>query len=488
MATKKAKTHYKCSECGATSVKWQGRCTTCQAYNTMEEFIPNDISPSSIKNRLSTGGYSNLNNEICRLSEVQNHMLETTHTNITSLDNILSSDKGLVRGSITLLGGDPGIGKSTLLLQLAGIFATHPNRDIKVLYISGEESASQIAMRGKRLGLEEGGALDKIYIANMAELESIIAILNNEEYKPDFMIIDSIQTIYSAQLQSTPGSVSQIKECASVIARFAKTHNIDTFLIGHVTKDGDIAGPQVLEHIVDTILYFEGTSGNDALSLNYRTLRVHKNRYGSTNEVALFEMVENGLVEIKDPSAIFLDDRDEGDLVGTAFLATQYQNQAMMIEIQSLVDANNGATQYPKRVANGVEYNRLSILLALLNKMSGCKLYNYDIFVNVASGFNIIDTASDLAVLLSILSSIQEIPIRPYTAVFGEISLNGKLRMCSNIEQRIAVAAKTGFKHIICPVIKDKKLINKIHKNYSDIKLHMCKDILEAIELVFVKK
>lgn len=472
----KTKSQYRCSSCSTVFPKWLGKCTSCGSFNTVEEFISQDISPTLIKNRMSIGGYSNLSNKVAKLSEVEEKYLETTLTGVDSLDTLLSSNKGLVKGSITLLGGDPGIGKSTLLLQLSSIFSKHK----KVLYISGEESDSQIALRGKRLGID----LENIWVANIAELESIVSIISDSEYRPDFMVIDSIQTIYSVQLQSTPGSVSQIKECASVLAKVAKSNHIDTFIIGHVTKDGDIAGPQVLEHIVDTVLYFEGNEDS-----NFRTLKAHKNRYGSINEVVIFEMKEDGLNEIQDPSSIFLESNygNSSMEIGTCLLVTQYKNHAMLIEIQSLVDGNKGSSQYPKRVANGVEYNRLAILIALLNKYAHAQFHNYDIFINVASGFKIDDTASDLAVLLSIISSLKAEKIKPYTAVFGEVSLNGKLRLGKHYEKRIAVAEKTGFKHLIMPQLKDKETLKKIQKKYKNIQLHECETILDAANIAFVQ-
>ena len=459
------KTEYKCTNCGKTSIKWAGRCTVCGEYNTLEEVIPLTTSNIINKNRLSNSGYSNLSNKVSLLSEVDHKHLETTKTNIESLDTLLSTNQGLVKGSVTLLAGDPGIGKSTLLLQLSSIFSTLSDK--KVLYISGEESDSQIALRGKRMELP----INNIYVANMTELETILDVIEME--KPNFMIIDSIQTIYSMQLSSTPGSVSQIKECTSAIARKAKQNNIDTFMIGHVTKDGDIAGPQVLEHIVDTVLYFEGSAES-----TFRTLKSSKNRFGANNEVAIFEMTEKGLIEVKDPSSIFMEqDYDEGS-VGTAILSTLYKNQAMMIEIQSLIDTNN--SQYSKRIANGIEYNRLSIIIAIINKLTDLKLHQFDIFINVVAGFKLDDTASDLAVFLSILSSFQNKAMKSQTAIFGEISLNGNLRLTKNFEKRISVAEKTGFKNIIMPFIKDKKTLDRIKKNNPKIKLIMCKNVTEA--------
>ena len=482
----KVKTQYKCSNCGSISIKWQGKCSNCGNYNTMEEQTVQPDNSSLIKNRLaqnSFGGYSNLNNSLSLLSNVKDNEFETSITGIESLDNLFSSQKGLIKGSINLLSGDPGVGKSTLLLQLAGIFAQQKNSVgelKKVIYVSAEESAGQIAQRGRRLGVP----LDKIYILNSAELESIINIITNPEHKPDLLILDSIQSIYSVQLQSTPGSVSQVKECASVIARHTKANHIDTFIIGQVTKDGDVAGPQVLEHIVDSVLFFEGANGDKS---EYKILRSHKNRYGSTHEIALFKMDESGLNEVTDPSSIFLENQDHESFVGTAFLATQYKNQAMMIEIQSLVDGNNGSSQYPKRIANGLEYNRLSILVALLNKHYNVSLFKYDIFLNVAAGIKLVDTASDVAVILSILSSIQNTPIKSQTAMFGEINLNGNLRLTKNYEQRIAVAHQIGFKNIILPFIKDGKIVKNLKKKYPNINLIMCKDISEAVEFAFSK-
>lgn len=464
------KKRFKCSSCGNIVPKWQGRCFECGKFNTYDEVQYKDTPIK--KNRLS--GYSDLSNKVSQLSEIRNNdfKIEVSSTGLETLDKVLSSNLGLVKGSVSLIGGDPGIGKSTLLLQLSGIFA---GQGKKVLYISGEESEGQIALRSKRLGLTEKES-ESVYIANMSELEQIVNVISQE--KPDFMIIDSIQTIYSSQLSSTPGSVSQIKECATLIAQQAKQQNIDTFLIGHVTKEGDIAGPQVLEHIVDTVLYFEGSEDS-----NYRTLKVHKNRYGNTNEIAIFEMTEQGLVEITDPSSIFIDNNYDQNEVGTVILATQSQNTALMIEIQSLIDQNN--SQYAKRIANGIEFNRLAMILAIVNRISAIKMNQLDIFVNVISGFKINDASSDLAVFLSVLSSIQDQPIKKNTATFGEISLNGKLRLNKGFEKRINVASKTGFKHIIMPVIKDKDIVKRIKKNNPDIELIMCESVFEAFEKAF---
>lgn len=477
----KNKTQYRCSDCGHTQVKWVGKCPSCNSWNTFneEEFL--ETSQTTIKNRASlrSGSYSNLSNKISSLSEIQGTDLSlmTTCTGIQGLDSLLSStlNGGLVKGSITLIGGDPGIGKSTLLLQISSIFKKTGK---KVIYFSGEESDNQIALRAKRLNIKED-----ILIANISELEEILNILDKE--KPDFIVIDSVQTIYSNQLSSMAGSISQIKECVAAIAQKVKQYNIDTFIIGHVTKDGDIAGPQALSHMVDTVLYFEGESES-----NYRILRSNKNRYGSIDDIVIFEMTEYGLVEISDPSDIFLDSGYNDLGVGTVILSTIFNNKstknntAMLVEVQSLLNESGG--QYSNKVANGIEYNRLSIILGIIKKFTNIPLHKFDIFVSVVSGIKIIDSASDLAIFLSLLSNIHGKPIKSNTVVFGEISLNGNLRLPKNFEKRISVAEKIGFKNVIMPYIYDNKLLNKIKNNNPDIQIIMCKNVVEVNNFAFL--
>lgn len=465
-----AKEHYVCSNCDERYTKWFGQCPKCKSYNTLQE--TQAPIETVAKNRISQRqqGFSVLSQKVQRLSDVNNQSLRTTLTDWVGLDNLLSGEKGLVSGSVTLLGGDPGIGKSTLLLQLSDVFA---KKNKKVLYISGEESDGQIKLRAMRLNCQ----LENILVGNMSELEAILAAIEQE--KPDFLVIDSIQALYSSQLSGTPASPSQIKECATMITQIAKREHIDTFLIGHVTKSGDVAGPQLLEHLVDTVLFFEGEKDS-----NFRTLRAHKNRYGSTHEMVIFEMTEDGLQEIIDPSCIFLENNQHENEIGSVVLATQYNQtqSAMLIEVQSLLAENQSG--HGKRIANGVEFNRLSMILGIIGNMSKFKFYDYDVFVNVVQGFKIQDTASDLAIFLSIISSIQVKPLRNKLAVFGEISLNGRLRLTRNFENRISVAEKTGYQVMILPELKP-EILKKMQKSYPKIKLIPCSHVRDVIQHCF---
>lgn len=483
------KTRYVCSKCNHIHIKWQGKCSNCGEFATINEEVVEELSKADIKNRQSTrSSFSKLSGKLNKLSEISKNdfNLESTKTGITGLDYLFSQKDdvacGLVKGSVTLIGGSPGIGKSTLLLQISDLFNQKENA--KVIYVSGEESENQIALRAKRLGIKSD-----FYIANIPELEQILKIMDDE--KPTFIVIDSIQALYSSQLSSISGSPSQIKECSSAIATKAKELNIDTFLIGHITKDGDIAGPEILKHIVDTVLYFDGDKES-----NFRILKVEKNRYGNTDESVLFEMKEDGLHEVEDPSSIFLENNFNEMDVGTVFLSTIYNNKgnlnksnmngsALIIEVQSLI--NSISSQYSTKVANGIEYNRLSILLGIIAKLTGITTNKFDIFINVVSGIKINDSASDLAVFLSLISSFKNEPMISDTAVFGEISLNGNLRLTKNYEKRIAVAEKIGFKQIILPEIKDDKMVKKLQKSYPKIKLLMAKNVYEANELAFNK-
>ena len=472
----KLKTQYRCSECGHIQAKWSGKCGACHEWNTLNE---EEVSPEvNTKNRTALrNGYSNISNKLTKLSEIKPNQLETTKCGIVGIDNLLSSNKGLVRGSITLIGGNPGIGKSTLLLQLSSLFSKVDNA--KVIYFSGEESDSQITLRAKRLGIT-----DDILIANISDLESILRIMDDE--KPTFVVIDSAQTLYTAELAAMSGSVSQVRECVAAIAQKAKQMNIDTFIIGHVTKDGEIAGPQTLSHIVDTVLYFDGSDDS-----NYRILTAEKNRYGSTDENVILEMTEHGLVEIEDPSAIFLENNYHDLSVGTTILSTIYNNKgsqnnnsALLVEVQSLITESGG--QYSTKVANGIDYKRFAILIGVVKNLTNVPLHKMDIFINIVSGLKIDDSGVDLAVCLAILSSLKSTPMRKDTAVFGEVSLNGNLRLPRNIEKRIAAAEKVGFKNIIIPMIQDKSVVAKVKKNHPNINIIMCKNMIEADKNAFL--
>jgi len=415
---------YTCQNCGTQSPKWMGKCTTCGEWNTYVEEV--------IEKKKTSGKMAvlNLKDQPVTLEEIQTSKTQRIVTGINEFDRVLGG--GIVPGSLVLLGGDPGIGKSTLALQLALKL-----NGLKILYTSGEESLQQIKLRAERLKISNNNCL----FLSETSLENLVA--HSEQIQPDVLIIDSIQTISTETIESSPGSVSQVRECTSAILKFAKKSGVAVILIGHINKEGSIAGPKVLEHIVDTVLQFEGDT-----NYMYRILRSNKNRFGSTNELGIFEMHSNGLLEISNASEHLIS-KISNDVSGTAIAATIEGIRPILIEIQALV--SSAAYGTPQRSSTGFDLRRLNMLLAVLEKRAGFKLIQKDVFLNIAGGLKISDPATDLAVICSILSSNIDIPVDHKICFSGEVGLTGEIRVVNRIEQRIAEAAKLGFRKIIIP-------------------------------------
>ncbi len=421
----KAKTIYSCTECGGQVLKWQGQCPHCQAWNTLVESVA-EASPSAHRFGLSAEP-----GKLQRLAEVEAREASRVATGIEEFDRVLGG--GLVAGGVVLLGGDPGIGKSTLLLQsLAAL-----GRERRVLYVTGEESSQQVALRARRLGVDAG----HVHILPEIHLEKIQAAISAE--KPDVAVIDSIQTLYSGQLQSAPGSVAQVRECAAQLTRVAKGTGTTIVLVGHVTKEGALAGPRVLEHMVDTVLYFEGDTHS-----SFRLIRAFKNRYGAVNELGVFAMTDRGLKGVSNPSALFLS-QHESEVAGSCVMVTQEGTRPMLVEIQALVDAAHAPN--PRRLSVGLEQNRLALLLAVLHRHAGIACYDQDVFVNAVGGVRITEPAADLAVLMAIVSSLKNRPLPPKLVVFGEIGLAGEVRPVQRGQERLREAAKLGFTQALIP-------------------------------------
>ena len=420
----KAKSIYSCTECGATSPKWQGQCPGCNAWNTLVETVAEKATPNSRFESLAPAA------KLQNLSEIEARESERIPTGIGEFDRALGG--GLVAGGVVLIGGDPGIGKSTLLLQaLSHLAVGH-----KVLYVSGEESGEQVALRARRLGLDTRG------LQLMAEinLERILSTLQAE--MPTVAVIDSIQTLWSDQLSSAPGSVAQVRECAAQLTRLAKQVGITVILVGHVTKEGALAGPRVLEHIVDTVLYFEGDTHS-----SFRLVRAFKNRFGAVNELGVFAMTETGLKGVSNPSALFLSQHGQ-DVPGSCVMVTQEGTRPLLVEIQALVDTAHGN---PRRLTVGLEAQRLAMLLAVLHRHAGIVCFDQDVFVNAVGGVKITEPAADLAVLLSISSSLKNKPLPSKLIVFGEVGLAGEIRPAPRGQERLKEAAKLGFTRALIP-------------------------------------
>ncbi len=453
----KAKKQYRCSECAALSPKWQGRCPECGSWNTLEETVvePEPASSPRYRSWAASGQEGAVD-----LSEVSAAETPRRSSGVAELDRVLGG--GLVDGAVTLLGGDPGIGKSTLLLQVAAALA---QRGESVAYVSGEESPEQVALRAARLNLEPQG----VKLMSEISLQRILAELSR--LNPRFAVIDSIQTVYSEDLSSAPGSAAQVRECASHLTRLAKQRGMTVFLIGHVTKDGFIAGPRVLEHMVDTVLYFEGDSHT-----NYRMIRAMKNRFGAANELGVFGMVDTGLVSVKNPSLIFLSSYKD-DVAGSAVLVAQEGTRPLLVEVQALVDANKMGN--PKRISVGLDQNRLAMLLAVLSRHVGLATYDQDVFVNAVGGVRIGEPAADLAVLLAILSSFSDKPLPAKTVVFGEIGLLGEVRPVARGQVRLKEAEKLGFRRAIIPKGNEPKK----GREFEKIEVFGVDNLSEAVEL-----
>jgi DNA repair protein RadA/Sms len=425
----KAKTNYSCNACGATANKWAGQCADCGEWNTMIEVAV--VSAPARGGRFA--GYTGTagTTAVQLLREVSADDVVRTPTGISEFDRVLGG--GLVPGSVVLIGGDPGIGKSTLLLQTLAELDQH----FTTLYVSGEESPQQISLRAKRLNLP----IDNMRLLPETRVEGILATAHKE--RPQMMVIDSIQTIFTEQLQSAPGSVAQVRESAAQLVRYAKQSGVSLFIVGHVTKDGQLAGPRVLEHMVDTVLYFEGDSGS-----RYRVVRAFKNRFGAVNELGVFAMTEMGLKEVTNPSAIFLSSHDAA-VSGSAIMVTMEGSRPLLVEVQALVDESHLGN--PRRVAVGLEQNRLAMLLAVLSRHGGVVTHDQDVFLNVVGGVRLTETGADLAVLLSVLSSLRDRPLPKGLIVFGEVGLAGEIRPVPNGEDRLKEAAKHGFTRAIVP-------------------------------------
>jgi len=453
----KIKKAFFCQNCGAQSPKWVGKCPSCNQWNTfVEEIIEKENSKDSWQSTTET---TPTKSKARKLKDISTEELSRLNTHSDELNRVLGG--GLVPGSVILLGGEPGIGKSTLLLQLA-----MKMRNLDVLYVSGEESEQQVKMRAERLEITS----DECYFLSETNIQKIFHQV--KEVKPQVLVIDSIQTLHSDHLDSTPGSVSQIKECAGEFQKFAKQTHTSVFLIGHITKDGNLAGPKVLEHMVDTVLNFEGDR-----NYGYRLLRTLKNRFGSTSELGIFEMGAKGLREVSNPSEILLSQREES-LSGIAIAAGLEGSRPMLIEIQALVSSAVYGT--PQRSTTGFDARRLNMLLAVLEKRSGFRLSMKDVFLNIAGGLKVDDPAIDLAVVCAILSSNEDVAIDQKICFAAEVGLSGEIRSINHIEQRISEAERLGFESIVVSKFNSKSI-----KNISGIKIIALSKIEEVLRFVF---
>lgn len=426
----KVKTAYVCGECGSDYAKWQGQCTDCGQWNTIKEVRLGTTSKSSGGARSAIGYAGVGRSQVQKMAEVSIADVPRIVTGMEEMDRVFGG--GLVPGGIALLGGDPGIGKSTILLQLA----CHLSLSHKTLYVTGEESPEQVAARAKRLDLPH----DQTLILAETEVERILAIA--EEEKPQLMVIDSIQTMHMSEIESAPGSVSQVRESAAVLTRFAKQTNTSVILVGHMTKDG-LAGPKTLEHIVDSVIFIEGRTDS-----RFRIMRAMKNRFGAVNELGVFGMTDKGMKEVKNPSAIFLA-RMEEPAPGSLVVPIWEGTRPLLVEIQALMDESHGPN--PRRVTVGMEQNRLAMLLAVLHRHGGIPVHDQDVFINVVGGVKISETSADLALLMAVISSLKDKPLPQDLIVFGEVGLAGEIRPVNSGPERLKEAAKHGFKKAIVP-------------------------------------
>lgn len=448
----KVKSKWVCQNCGYESFSYLGRCPDCGQFSTFcEEIIEKEVSKKT-----KTSNYM----PVTSIKEIEIDYKTRTLTNFEELDRVLGG--GFVQGSLVLIAGDPGIGKSTLILQSCDKIC---KQDKKVLYVCAEESTTQVKLRAQRLGVNS----ENLFVTAQNCLDGVLSQI--DEMKPDFLIVDSIQAVYTETILSSSGSVSQIRECTNILMRLAKEKNITTIIIGHVTKEGNIAGPRVLEHMVDCVINFEGDKYK-----TYRLLRSIKNRFGSTNEVGIFNMEDDGLVEIKNPSELFLKDKDQEPTSGSTIIATLEGTRVLLLEVQSLVTT----TSYPapRRVARGVEYNRLLQILAVLEKRLGLNLSKKDVYINVIGGIDITEPAADLGVALAILTCEKDKIIPQDMAIIGEIGLNGEIRAVSNIEKRLKEIAKLGFKKAIIPRVS-KQMESKLKA--FDIEIIQVEKIKDAL-------
>ena len=459
---KAAKTIYVCSQCGYESPKWYGRCPECGEWNTFSEEMrqaPAKAPSASVPlGSVAPAGYNP--NDIMKLEDVDSNDEVRYHTGISELDRVLGG--GIVRGSLVLLGGDPGIGKSTLLLQIC----EYLGKEQKILYVSGEESRAQVKLRANRLGV----STENLTLASMTDIENVVhAILQTE---PDIVMVDSIQTMNFAAVSSSSGSVSQVRECTQILARVAKNEEISIFLVGHVNKDGAIAGPKVLEHIVDAVLYFEGER-----HLSYRILRAVKNRYGSTNEIGVFEMTTEGLHQVENPSMMLLSGRPS-NVSGTCVACVIEGSRPILAEVQALVSKTSFGT--PRRMSTGFDYNRTALLIAILEKRAGYFFGNLDTYINVVGGLRLDEPAADLPISLALISSLLDKPIDDDVIAFGEIGLAGEIRAISNVEARVKEAQRLGFQKCLLP----KASMKNLHQEQYTIELIGLRSISEAFQYV----
>jgi DNA repair protein RadA/Sms len=445
----KTKTFFTCQNCGYQSAKWLGKCPDCNSWNTLTEEI-------ALKTGAATAAAFPETTPL-RINEVANDAEKRISCGISEFDRVLGG--GLVAGSLVLIGGDPGIGKSTLLLQATNHLAKTVG---SVLYVSGEESAQQIRLRGSRMGVDAG----ELFILTETSLEKIVTHVHR--LKPKALVIDSIQTMFTSALESAPGSVSQVRETAGRFMMLAKGSGIPVFLVGHVTKDGSIAGPRVLEHMVDTVLYFEGDAGHP-----FRILRAVKNRFGSTNEIGVFEMKEGGLCEVKNPSELFLSERPLG-VSGSVVVATLEGSRPLLVELQALVSTS--PLGMPRRTTIGVDHNRLALLVAVLEKKVGLNLAGHDIFLNVAGGVKLNEPAADLGMVVAVASSHLDKTIDPQTLLLGEVGLAGEVRGITQPEMRVREAAKLGFSRCLLPAGNLKQV------KVKGMELIAVKSVEEALE------
>lgn len=442
----KSKIKYVCSECGSVEPKWQGKCPACNSWNTLEEQVVPESPKSS--NRLSS--WTGASSGVIDFTKVKaSKSVIKSSSGIGEFDRVLGG--GLVEGSIILLGGDPGIGKSTLILQTVANIASTSQ---KVMYVTGEESDSQIVLRAERLGL----SISEETLKLCPQIDMLEILRSVEEEQPKFLIVDSIQTVYSPELQSSPGTVSQVRECASQLTRLAKSKGVTVILIGHVTKEGDLAGPRVLEHMVDTLLYFEGDSDS-----NFRMLRALKNRFGSVNELGVFNMTEGGLEEVSNPSGLFLTPHDT-PVSGSVIFCAMEGNRPFLVEVQALVE--DSVSPNPRRYASGIDLNRIQMVVAVLNKHSSISAADQNIYVKVVGGVRLTEPAADLAAFLAIASSLKNKSVPNDTVVIGEVGLAGEIRAVSNIDARIKECISMGFKTIIVPKSA------KVKDEFKDVTIH----------------